>query len=327
MPKVNIKGIWKVLKEAGGGFVKHNILKLAASLAYYTVFSIGPMIVVIIFLCDIFLGREAIEGTLYTQINDLLGSSAAAQVQEIIRNAEVSGASNFTAIAGFATLLIGATTVFADIQDSINTIWRLTTKPSAGWFKMILNRILSFSIVVSLGFLLLVTLIINGLMEGLMERLQAMFPDLAVVFLYILNLILTFIVTTILFGLIYKVLPDAVIKWKDVLIGAMSTAVLFMLGKFGITFYIGSSDVGSTYGTAGSLVVILLWVYYTAVILYFGAEFTRSWAARYGTEIHPNRYAAWIKQIEVVEGQASLKTQKKKEVVADKKEETQKKEA
>jgi membrane protein len=168
---------------------------------------------------------------------------------------------------------------------------------------------------VSLGFVLLVSLILNGLIEGLMNRLQSYFPDITVIVVYIVNLLITFLVTTLLFGIIFKVLPDARIKWRDVLTGAMTTAALFMIGKFAITFYIGNSNIGSTYGAAGSLVVLLLWVYYSAIILYFGAEFTKAYAAVYGGRIEPNHYAVWTKQVEVEEGKGSLKQieEKKKE--------------
>jgi membrane protein len=148
---------------------------------------------------------------------------------------------------------------------------------------------------------------VNGLIEGLMNRLQAHFPEMAVTLVYILNLVITFSVTTILFAIIFRVLPDAIIKWKDVLTGAMTTAILFMLGKFAITFYLGKSDIGSTYGAAGSLVVLLLWIYYSAIILYFGAEFTKAYACNYGSRIQPDQYAVWIKQVEVEDGKGSLK--------------------
>ncbi len=313
--KLTPKGIWQLVKEAFTGFMENKVLKMSASLAYYTVFSMGPMLIVIIFFADLFYGREAVEGTIYGQIKGFVGPAAALQLQEIIKNATIQNNGNAMAVLGFVTLFIGATTVFAEIQDSINTIWNLKTKPERGWLKMLLDRVLSFSIVVSLGFLLLVSLIINGILEALMNRFRQMFPEMAVVTVYIANLVITFAVITSLFAIIFKVLPDAKIKWKDVVIGAMTTAVLFMLGKFAISFYIGSSNVGSTYGAAGSLVVILLWIYFSAVILYFGAEFTKIYAAHYGSRIHPSQYAVWIKQVEVEEGKASLKQveQKKKE--------------
>ncbi|HEY0678330.1 MAG TPA: YihY/virulence factor BrkB family protein [Chitinophagaceae bacterium] len=316
--KLTLKGVWQLIKEAGIGFSDDKVMKLSGSLAYFTIFSIGPMIIIIIFLADIFWGREAIEGSIYGQMKGFIGPDAALQIQDIIKNASISGQGNFTAIIGIITLLVGATGVFAEIQDSINTIWGLKPKPKKGWVKMLLNRLLSFSVVVSLGFLLLVSLIINAIIEALINRLMSVFPDGAVVVGYIVNILITFGVTTLLFGIIFMVLPDAKIKWKDVLIGAMATTVLFMLGKFAITFYIGRSNIGSTYGAAGSLVVVLLWVYYSSVILYFGAEFTKAYASSYGSKIHPNNYAVWIKQIEVEEEGGSLDQKDlKKEVQED----------
>ncbi len=315
MKKLTPKGVWGLIKGAGSCFVENRVLKLSAALAYYTVFSLGPMIIVIIFLADLFYGREAVEGSIYGQISGFIGHDAAVQVQETIRNSALSNKSTLMATVGFVTLLIGATSVFAEIQDSINMIWGLKAKPKKGWVKMLINRLLSFSIVVSLGFILLVSLVINGLLEGLMGRLQVMFPQLTVIVVYIINIIVTFAVISLLFGIIFKVLPDARIKWKDVMIGSMATAGLFMIGKFAITYYIGNSNIGSVYGTAGSLVVLLLWVYYSAVILYFGAEFTKIYAAQYGSKILPNNYAVWIKQVEVEEEKGTLKQmeQKKKQ--------------
>jgi membrane protein len=318
--KLTLKGVWKLLKETFTGFSDDKVLKLSGSLAYLTVFSIGPMIIVIIFLADIFYGRAAIEGSVYGQMKGLLGPDAALQVQDMIKNASVSGQSTVSAVIGFATLLVGATGVFAEIQDSINGIWGLKPKPKKGWLKMLINRLLSFSVVISLGFLLLVSLVVNGAIEAMSDRLLILFPDLAVTVVYILNLAITFTVISFLFGIIFKVLPDAKIGWRDVSIGAMATAVLFMLGKFAITFYIGNSNVGSTYGAAGSLVILLLWVYYSSVILYFGAEFTKYYAASYGKHIHPNHYAVWIKTVEVEkEGGALQNLDLEKKVVEAKK--------
>lgn len=312
--KFRAKDIWHLIRDAGIGFGDDKVIKLSGSLAYFTIFSIGPMLIVIMFFADLFWGREAIEGTIYGQINGFVGSEAAAQIQQIIKNVTLSG-STFTVTVGFITLIIGATTVFAEIQDSINTIWNLKVKPEKGWLKMILNRLLSFSVVVGLAFLLLVSLIINGLLEALSDRLIVMFPQIAVIVIYIFNLLLTLVVITLLFAVIFKVLPDAKIKWRDVMVGSVVTALLFLIGKFGITFYIGNSNIGSTYGTAGALVVLLLWVYFSAIILYFGAEFTKVFAAQYGSRINPSQYAVWITNIEVEEGKGTLKhlEEKKKE--------------
>ncbi|HEU4470248.1 MAG TPA: YihY/virulence factor BrkB family protein [Flavisolibacter sp.] len=310
--KLTLKGVLGLLKKSFAGFSDNKVLKLSGALAYFTVFSIGPMLIIIIFFADIFYGREAIEGSVYGQIRSFVGADAAAQIQQIIKNASLSGKSTITAVVGFITLLIGATGVFAEIQDSINAIWNLKAKPKRGWLKILINRLLSFSVVISLGFILLVSLVLNGLIEGLMDRLQTRFPGMTVVAVYIVNLVFTFAVITCLFAIIFKVLPDAIIRWKDVMIGAMTTAILFMIGKFGITFYIGNSNVGSAYGAAGSLVVLLLWVYYSSVILYFGAEFTKAYAAGYGSPIHPNQYAVWVRNVEVEEENGTLRQLEKK---------------
>lgn len=291
--------IWTVIMQAGKGFMKDRIPKLSASLAYYTIFSLGPMMIVILFLADVFWGRQAVEGRIYGQISELVGKNAALQIQEIIKNASLDGGNHFTAAIGFVTLLIGATTVFSEIQDSINTIWKLKAKAERGWLKMLLTRLLSFSLVVSLGFLLLVSLVANTLIESFMDTLRQKFPDITVVLLYVFNLALTLLIIWFLFAIIFKVLPDAKIRWKDVSVGALFTALIFMLAKFVISFYIGNSNIGSTYGTAGSLVVLLLWIYFSAIILYFGAEFTKFYALKFGTEIRPNDYAVMVQTVQV----------------------------
>ncbi|MEJ7828412.1 MAG: YihY/virulence factor BrkB family protein [Segetibacter sp.] len=309
--KFSFKGLWEVLKNSFKGFGNDKVTKMSGSLAYYTVFSMAPLLIMIISLAGIFLGREAVEGKIYGQLAGFVGADTAAQLQEIIKNASLAGKSKIAAIIGGITLLIGATTVFAEIQDSINTIWGLKPKPKKGWLKMIQNRFLSFSVIASLGFLLLVSLGVTALIEGLSERLRANFPEVTVVVFYIINLVITLIVVTSIFAVIFKVLPDANIKWKDVWAGAIATAVLFILGKFAISFYISKSEVGSTYGAAGSLVVLLLWVYYSSIILYFGAEFTKAYAVKYGSEIHPNKYAVTTKTVEVENGSQSVQATEK----------------
>jgi membrane protein len=257
-------------------------------------------------LSGIFLGQDAAEGKIYGQLAAFVGANTASQLQEMIKNASLSGKSVTAAIIGIATLVIGATTVFAQIQDSINFIWGLKPKPKRGWLKFLKNRFLSFSVIIGLGFLLLVSLSISALIDGFSNSLQAYFPKVTVVIFYIINLLITLAITTLIFGAIFKVLPDAKIKWKDVLVGSVVTAILFMLGKFGISFYIGKSQVGSTYGAAGSLVILLLWVYYSAIILYFGAEFTKAFAMKYGSQIHPDQYAVTTKTVEVESGNQTI---------------------
>lgn len=304
--KLTFKGIFEVLKSSFTGFSEHKVTKMSGALAYYTVFSMGPLLILIISLCAIFLGREAVEGQIYAQLEGFMGRDTAEQLQDIIKNAAIGGKSKIAVIIGIVTLLVGATTVFAEIQDSINDIWGLKPKPKRGWLKLLQNRFLSFSVIISLVFILLVSLGVTTIIDGLSNQLRAAFPDVTVVLFYILNQAITLVIVSLIFGVIFKVLPDAQIKWRDVISGAVVTAILFMVGKFAISFYISQSDVGSTYGTAGSLVVLLLWTYYSSIILYFGAEFTKAFALKYGSEIHPNHYAVTTKQVEVETGNQSV---------------------
>ncbi len=297
--KISFAGIWQILKETFKGFSEHNIAKLSGSLAYSTVFSMGPLLVVIISLCGMLFKREAIEGKIYGVLNDFFGEGTAHQLQDIIRQVAIGDKGQVAAIVGGIVLFIGATAVFAEIQDSINTIWGLKPKPERGLLKLIRDRFLSFSVIVSLGFLLLVSLAITALIEGISTNLQKRFPDMAVAVFYIINLLLTVGLSMLIFAVIFRVLPDARIKWKDVTIGAFVTTLLFLLGKFAISFYITKANIGSTYGAAGSLVILLVWVYYSSIILYIGAEFTKAYAMQYGSKIQPNDYAVTISQVQI----------------------------
>ncbi len=314
--KFSLKDIWSITKQSFSDFIGNKVLKLSAALAFYTIFSLPAMLIIVISVSDIFYGRAAVEGTLYHQIAGFVGSEAAVQIQQTIRGAALSKSSYFATVVGIITLLFGATSVFNEIQDSINHIWKLKSKPKGtGFLKMITNRLLSFSLVISLGFLLLVSLLINGLMDMLITRLTVMFPQLTVVMVYIVNVIITFGITALLFAMIFKVLPDARIKWKHVRAGAFTTAILFMLGKFLIGYYLGHSRLSSTYGTAGSVIVMLLWVYYSAMILYFGAVFTHVYAAHTGSRIFPNNYAVWVQEIEVESAESIQQQPEKKKIV------------
>lgn len=296
--KISLTNAGKILKDTFNGFMADKGLKLSASLSYYTVFSLAPLLLLVISLAGAIYGQEASEGRIFEEINGLIGNQAAAQVQQIIRNLQLSGKSTLSAIIGGITLVIGATTVFGEIQDSINSIWRVKAKPKKGWLKLIKDRLLSGSIIVGLGFLLIVSLIINGALMALNDILKAYFPDLTIILLNIANIVISFLVITVLFGVIFKVLPDAKIGWKDVRAGAFFTALLFMLGRYLIGLYIETTAAGTPYGAAGSIIIILLWVYYTAAILYFGAEFTREYACFKGTKIEPADYAVYVEQKE-----------------------------
>jgi membrane protein len=309
--KMSFKGMLEVFSNAFKGFNENRVLKLSGSLAYYTVFSMAPLLIVLISLCGIFLGRVAVEGKIYAQLAGFIGADSAEQLQLMIRNASLEGKSKLAAIVGGVTLLIGSTTVFAEIQDSINEIWGLRPKPKRGWLKLLQNRFLSFSVIIGLGFLLLVSLGVSTIIDGFSEHLKSRFPDVAIVVFYVSNIVITFGVTTLIFGVIFKVLPDATIRWKDVIVGAIVTALLFMLGKLGMSFYISKSNVGVTYGAAGALMVLLLWIYYSSLIVYFGAEFTKAYAVKFGSNIYPNQYAVTTKIVELETGHESVQTKEK----------------
>jgi len=313
-----INNTWSVLKKSFSDFIDNKVFKLSAALAYYTIFSLPAMLIIIIAISDIFYRREAIEGSLYGQISSFVGHDAALQIQDTIRAAAFSKDSYWVTIFGIITLVIGATSVFSEIQDSINHIWKLKAKPRKRWgiLKMLFNRLLSFSIVVSLGFLLLVSLIVNSLMDLLINHLTNTFPQVTVYVAYSFNLLFTFLITTFLFGIIFKILPDARIKWKHIRIGAVTTAILFMIGKFLIGFYLGQSRLSTSYGAAGSVILILVWVYYSAMILYFGAVFTHVYVVHTGSRIYPSEYAVWVQEIEV-ESEQSIQLQPETKTVIE----------
>ena len=289
---------WIVLKEAFSGFMDDKCLKMSAALAYYTIFSMAPLLILMMSLAGIFLGQEAIQGQVFGQINGLVGNDAARQIQDIIKNMELSGESNSALAIGIVTLVIGATGLFIEIQDSINQIWRVKAKPKQGWLKLIKDRLLSSSLVVSLGFLLMVSLVINGLVLAMSDQLTRLLPGVGVYLVSAINFIISTAVVTVLFGVIFKVLPDAKITWKDVRWGAAFTAVLFMVGQFLIGLYIDTTATGSAFGAAGSLIAVLTWIYYTGAILYLGAEFTLAYANHFGVKIEPADNAVYVEQTE-----------------------------
>lgn len=296
-----IKEFLKLLPRAAHAFSEDEGFKLSASLSYYTIFALGPVLIIVISLAGIFFGREAAQGRLYEQINELVGSDAAAQIQSIIQNIQQTHATTAGAVIGAVVLLLGATGVFTEMQGSINFIWSVRAKPEKGWLKYLVNRLLSFSLIVILSFLLLVSLIANAVLNLLSHKLVKFFPDYVVSNFNYINTLMILVVITGLFTVIFKVLPDAVISWKDALIGSTLTATLFLLGKFLIGLYLGKANLGITYGTAASIVIILTWVYYSSLILYFGAEFTKVYALHAGEGIRPKKTAVFIVKQETKE--------------------------
>lgn len=306
--KEYLKQLWKVLLATFSGFSNDNGLKFSASLAYYTVFSLAPLLLLILSLAGIFLKDDSYRKDFYDQIQHYIGKQGTLQIQSTMNSQDITGKSGIGLGISIATLLLGASSIFIEIQDSLNTIWRVKAKPKKGWVKMLKNRFLSFSLIVSLGFLLLASLLVNIIISAISDKIVAFLPHLlgksiagvvGATFLFTVNFAITLIVISVLFGIIFKVLPDVKIKWKDVRSGAIFTAILFIIGQYIISLYIQYTAQGSVYGTAGSLIVILVWIYYTAAILYIGAEFTQVYAEARGSHIEPAEYAVVIQQTEV----------------------------
>ena len=283
---MNIKTIFGLLKETVAEWNKDKASRLAAALAYYTIFSLAPLLIIVIAIIGAVFGEDAAKGEIVGQIQGLVGKEGAEFIETAIASANQPTAGTLASITSIVVLLFGASGLFAQLQDALNTIWEVQPKPGRGVVGIIRDRFLSFTMVLGVGFLLLVSLVISAVLSGMVNVLGNALPGLG--FLWqIVNFVLAFAVTTVLFGLIYKVLPDVKIAWSDVWIGAIITSLLFSIGRFLLGLYLGNSGFGSTYGAAGSVVIILAWVYYAAQILFFGAEFTQVYARRYGSRIVP----------------------------------------
>jgi membrane protein len=305
--------LYHLFIAAGKGFSEDRVTKLSAALAYYTIFSLTPLILIIIAAASIFFSNKINPGTeLFSQISGMVGQDAAKQLQGFVQNANLTGKSTIGLIIGVITLVVGATAIFIEIQDSINLIWKVKAVPKKGWKKMLTNRLLSFSLIISMGFLLLVSLVINSIVVALgsklgelvtRSRIGEVIPvadDTTTLLIYVLNNAITIAAVTAVFTIIFKVLPDVELKWRTALVGAIFTAVLFIIGKYVIGIYIEKGNPGSAFGAASSIIVILLWIYYTSIILYFGAEFTQAYAEKYDEGIKPSKYAVHT-QITIVE--------------------------
>lgn len=295
------KEIWSFTKELFKTYLEDDALSLGASLAYYTVFSFAPIIVIVIALASIFYGQAAVQGELYEQLSGLLGAQAAAETQKLVENAYQTGESKLATIVSIVTLVFGATGLFNVMKNSLNRIWALKATPKNGIINFLMNRVLSFGMVVTIGFLLLVSLVLQSFLIAFSDKLSAYFSETATIFTQVASGIISLVLTAFLFALIYKVLPDAKLRWKDVAVGSVFTAILFAIGKYAIGIYLGNSSISNTFGAAGSVVVLMVWTYYTSQILFFGAEFTYIYAMRYGRKIEPNDHAVAVvrKEVEV----------------------------
>src|SRR5918993_2101934 len=278
--------------------------RLAAALAYYTTFSLAPLLVLIIAIASLAGGREAAQTQTMAQVEDLLGAEGRDFVQGMIESASRPSTGLMATLIGAVTLLFGALGVFGELQNSLNTIWEVKPKPAKGVLdgirRFVFRRLLSFTMVLGIGFLLLASLVVSAGVSAFGEYIGTRWP-MADFWLGLINFTVSFLVITLLFGMIFKFLPEIKIAWKDVWLGAAVTSVLFSLGKFLIGLYLGRSEVGNTFGAAGSLAILLIWIYYSAQILFFGAEFTQVYANRYGSKIVPDPDMVKLTEIERAE--------------------------
>ncbi|MGF1589642.1 MAG: YihY/virulence factor BrkB family protein [Pleurocapsa sp.] len=288
--QIRVKSIFKLIKEAFVEWQQDKASMLAAALAYYTVFSIAPLLVIAIAIAGAVFGQDAAQGEIVSQINQLVGQEGAEAIETILANADQPQLGSISSIISVVVLFIGASGVFAQLQEALNTVWNVKVKANAGIWEFIRKRLLSFGMVLAIGFLLLVSLILSAMLSGIGKLEINLLPGLTPLW-QIANFVVSFSLITLLFALIYKYLPDAKIHWQDVWVGAIITALLFNIGKSLIGLYLGRGSLGSAYGAAGSFIVFLAWVFYSAQILLFGAEFTQVYARKYGKKIRPDSHA------------------------------------
>lgn len=298
--KIKTLTVFQILKKSVVGFGKQDSMTFAASTAFYTIFSMPALLIMVLNIGSAFYTDEnAIREELLSQISDLSGQETAKTLDGIIHNVSGDNSGFFAKVLAIGILAFSATTVFVSLQNSLNHIWRIRPKPERGYIKFILNRLISFSMVASFGFILLVSLVIDALIVVFFDYVALFINGNNAWMVQVTNFVVSQALLVLIFGLIYKILPDARVKWKDVWLGAFITMLLFGLGKYLIGLYMGNSDMGSAYGAAGSLVIVLIWVYYSAIIFLFGAHITYHIAKTYGGNIIPIKQAVRIKTIEV----------------------------
>lgn len=294
MKKKKGSSLLTILKGTAKGVRDDNILKLSASLAYATLFSIIPFISLLVTIGAYF--HTDLGNSLYTQLEPILGPDAVSSLREVITNAVHSDASSWAAIISLAVMIFGASAIFTEIQGSLNIVWGIKAVPKREWLKYLVDRVLSFSIIVVFAFILLITFSVSTLIQSLGDRILAGYPDITETVVNIAGTVVNIVVTCLIFTLIFKFLPDAKIKFKDVIVGALFTTILFLVGQWAISLYINVANVGSVYGAAAFLIILITWIYYSAVIIYIGAEFTESWANELGGRIVPDEYAVSVKR-------------------------------
>ena len=292
---MSLPRLWDLLRKTLTEWQEDKAPRLAAALAYYTAFSLAPILVIAIAVVGLVFDRQAAREQVVRQINSLAGPQGAELIDTMLNAAQDMGENMLATVFGVLALIFGASGVFGQLQDALNTMWEVAPRPQKGILGFIKKRFFSFTMVVGVGFLLLVSLTISAALSALSEWSVGLIPELEVV-MQVINFVVSFLVITLLFALVFKYVPDAEIAWRDVWLGAGVTALLFTIGKLLIGLYLGNTDVTEGFGAAGALVVILLWVYYSAQISFFGAEFTQVYANAYGSRVVPDEDAVSLSE-------------------------------
>ena len=279
---LTLRQYYELVLNAAYAWSEDRAPSMGAAIAYYTIFSLAPILILVIAIAGFVLGEEAAQGAIMAQLTGLFGPQGAAAVQTMLANNHQDGSNIIATVVALLLLAVAATTVFGELQASLNVIWKARPGTRSVPVELIKSRLIGLSLIVALGFLLLVSLVVSAALTALASYLNSVFPDLSVIMRFV-NIAISLLVTTALFALVYKILPDTRVEWRDVLIASVTAALLFTLGKFVISLYIGSSSVTSTYGAAGALVTILIWVYYSAQIVLFGAEVAKTYASMFGS--------------------------------------------
>lgn len=298
-------------------FLDDKGFKMAAALSYYSAFSLGPLLIIVIAIAGFFFGEDAAKGQIFSELKNLVGPDGAIMIETILKGAASKSAGIFAAIVSVVLLVLGSIGVFLELQESLNIVWGVELKPGRGLWLFIKNRLVSFSMVVATGFLLMVSLIISSVISLINTYMSEQFPSILPM-AFIFNNLSSLIVLTVMFAMVYKVLPDVVISWRYVWFGAILTSILFTVGKYLISLYLGSSSFSSTYGAAASLVIIFVWIYYSGLILYFGAELTQVFRKKYSDhKLLPTKDSMIMPKVTDLINDAVTKLSNKKNIKAD----------
>ncbi|MFD0933167.1 YihY/virulence factor BrkB family protein [Psychroflexus salinarum] len=291
----------KILVDSIKDFTSNESMSFAAGTAFYTIFSLPAFLIIILNVGASIYQRSEIREELFGQITSLAGEESRQTLESILENFALNADNTFSATIAIAILIFSATTVFVSLQRGINHIWHIRPKPNRGWLKLAIDRLLSFSVVLVIGFILIISLILDAVVSYAFGKLDNVFPEVNLELISIAEIVLSQLILIVIFALMYKILPDAKVRWKDTWMGALVTALLFIAGKFLIGFYMTTNDLSSTYGAAGSLVILLVWIYYSLVIFLFGAQVTYYIAKNIGGGVRPKKQAVRVEEVEVEE--------------------------